>query len=42
MDVGLSGYLFFLKKFILFICFWLRWVLVAACGLSLVAERGLQ
>ena len=33
----------FLKKnkFILFIYFWLRWVFVAARGLSLVAERGL-
>ena len=33
---------FFLKinLFILFIYFWLRWVFVAACGLSLVAESG--
>ena len=33
----------FLKKinlFILFIYFWLRWVLVAVCGLSLVAVSG--
>ena len=29
------------KKFIYFIYFWLRWVFVAACGLSLVAaSRG--
>ena len=30
---------FFLKKFIYFY-FWLHWVFVAACGLSLVAVRG--
>ena len=31
-------FLFFLNKFIyLFIYFWLCWVFVAACGLSLVA-----
>ena len=28
---------FFFNKFILFIYFWLRWVLVAACWLSVVA-----
>ena len=27
--------------FLLFVCFWLRWVLVAAGGLSLVSEQGL-
>ena len=30
----------FLKNFILFIYFWLHWVFVAACGLSLVAASG--
>ena len=30
----------FFYKFILFIYFWLRWVLVAVCGLSLVAVSG--
>ena len=30
----------FLNKFILFIYFWLHWVFVAECGLSLVAGRG--
>ena len=30
-------YTFFFNKFILCIYFWLRWVFVAACGLSLVA-----
>ena len=30
---------FFLNLFYLFIYFWLHWVFVAACGLSLVAER---
>ena len=30
----------FLNKFILFIHFWLRWVFVAACRLSLVAASG--
>ena len=34
-------YLFILKiYFILFIYFWLHWVFVAACGLSLVAVSG--
>ena len=33
--------LFFKKCFIYFIYFWLRWVFIAACGLSLVAvSRG--
>ena len=31
---------FFLQKFILFIYFWLCWLFVAACGLSLVVARG--
>ena len=31
---------FFKKLFILFIYFWLRWVFVAAHGLSLVAASG--
>ena len=31
---------FFFNLFHLFICFWLRWVFVAACGLSLVAASG--
>ena len=31
---------FFSNKFILFIYFWLRWVFVAARGLSLVAVSG--
>ena len=30
----------FFFKFILFIYFWLHWVFIAACGLSLVAARG--
>ena len=30
----------FLKKFILFIYFWLHWVFIAARGLSLVAADG--
>ena len=35
------GFLSFLKnKFILFIYFWLRWVFVAARGLSLVVASG--
>ena len=36
-------YFGFLKKFIakcLFIYFWLHWVFIALCGLSLVASRG--
>ena len=34
-------FLFFkINLFILFIYFWLCWVFVAACGLSLVAARG--
>ena len=31
---------FFFYKFILFIYFWLHWVFVAACGLSLVVVNG--
>ena len=31
---------FYFYKFILFIYFWLRWVFVAMCGLSLVAASG--
>ena len=31
---------YFLNLFILFINFWLRWVFIAARGLSLVAARG--
>ena len=32
---------FFLKRFLhLFIYFWLRWIFVAACGLSPVAASG--
>ena len=31
---------FFFYKFILFIYFWLSWVFVAACGLSLAAASG--
>ena len=34
------GLVFFINLFILFIYFWLRWVFVAACGLSLVAASG--
>ena len=34
-------YLFIINLFILFIFFWLRWVFVAARGLSLVEVRGL-
>ena len=30
----------FFKKFIYFIYFWLHWVFVAVCGLSLVAASG--
>ena len=30
----------FINLFILFIYFWLRWVFIAACGLSLVAASG--
>ena len=42
----LSSSFFFFNKFILFICFWPRWVFVAVQGLliavaSLVAEHGL-
>ena len=37
----LSGFNFFLiNSFILCIYFWLRWVFVAACGLSLVVVMG--
>ena len=40
----LSPYLclffFYINLFILFIYFWLHWVFVAGCGLSLVAESG--
>ena len=32
--------LFFLTLFILFIYFWLHWVFISACGLSLVAASG--
>ena len=37
-----EGLSFLFKKniFILFIYFWLRWVFVAACGLSLLAASG--
>ena len=36
-----SYFLFFFNKFIfIFIYFWLRWVFVAACRLSLVAASG--
>ena len=31
---------FFFNLFYLFIYFWLRWVFVVACGLSLVAASG--
>ena len=39
---GLHKYLHFILFyfFIIFIYFWLRWVFVAACGLSLVAVSG--
>ena len=33
-------YIFLINLFILFIYFWLHWVFVAVCGLSLVAESG--
>ena len=33
-------FFFFKKTFILFIYFWLRWVLVAVCGLSLFVASG--
>ena len=33
-------YFIFINLFILFIYFWLRWVFVAVCGLSLVAASG--
>ena len=36
----LSRYLFFYFLFFKFIYFWLRWVFVAARGLSLVAASG--
>ena len=36
----LPTYVFFKNKFILFIDFWLSWVFIAACGLSLVAVSG--
>ena len=35
-----SCFFFFLNKFILFVYFWLHWVFVAACGLSVVAASG--
>ena len=35
-----SIFFFFFNKFILFIYFWLRWVFVAARGLSLLAVSG--
>ena len=38
--VVIELYEFFFLKFILFIYFWLRWVFVAARGLSLVAASG--
>ena len=37
LDTFSLGSCLFLK---LFICFWLHWVFVAVCGLSLVALRG--
>ena len=37
----IRSFVFFLNKFIiLFIYFWLRWVFVAVCGLSLVVASG--
>ena len=36
----LKIYYLFINLFILFIYFWLHWVLVAACGLPLVAASG--
>ena len=49
MDVAFSAYYFLftnlnflvLNFIYLFIDFWLRWVFIAACGLSLVAVSGL-
>ena len=49
MDVTFSAYYFLftnlnflvLNFIYLFIDFWLRWVFIAACGLSLVAVSGL-
>ena len=36
--LGFCLFVFFKYKFIyLFVCFWLHWVFVAVCGLSLVA-----
>ena len=42
MNTAYSGRLLFLKKnlFILFIYFWLCWVFIAECGLSLVVASG--
>ena len=38
---GCFLFFFFFNEFIyLFIYFWLRWVFVAVCGLSLVVTRG--
>ena len=38
--LGLLPFFFFFFKFFLFIYFWLRWVSVAVCGLSLVTASG--
>ena len=43
MVCGFSGFVIILNLFFLFnkfIYFWLRWVFVAVCGLSLVAASG--
>ena len=39
-DYSLGVSFFFLNLFVLFIYFWLRWVFVAAHGLSLAAASG--